>query len=371
MNPFKYGRVVSDEDFCSRPGLEEQLANFIRSKQNVLIEGERRTGKTSLICETVRKLKSYRCLYIDLFEIRTVGDFCRRTVNALIAMEKRAGFVETLVKSLAHLRPKMTIDPLTGEPSIGLEAAAGSKPDLIEGLMDLIAREYGNRRTVVVFDEFQDVLLCKDARPLLALLRGKIQFTMMIPFVFSGSIRHRMHEIFYDPASPFFKSAASMTVACLERKRFGEFITAKFLHNGGRRVAPELLATIFEIAQEVPGDVQELCAAIWDSTSSRQSITADIIPTALELIFSRERKVYENHLGLLTGQQLRCLVSIARLNGKAPFSTEFIRDSGIRQPGSIRKALERLITLNIIFIVGKEYKFVNPFFRTWLLRTGY
>jgi hypothetical protein len=54
-----------------------------------------------------------------------------------------------------------------------------------------------------------------------------------------------------------------------------------------------------------------------------------------------------------------------------PFSAEFIQDSGIRQPGSIKKALERLIALNIIFVVRKEYKFVNPFFRTWLLGKGF
>ncbi len=131
------------------------------------------------------------------------------------------------------------------------------------------------------------------------------------------------------------------------------------------------MKTIFEIAQNIPGDVQELCAAIWDTTSNRQSITPEIIPTALDLIFSREQRVYENHLGLLTGQQLRCLVSLARLNGKTPFSAEFIQDSGIRQPGSIKKALERLIALNIIFIVRKGYKFVNPFFRTWLLGKGF
>ncbi|MBN1577166.1 MAG: ATP-binding protein [Chitinispirillaceae bacterium] len=371
MNPFKYGRIVVDEDFCSRPVIEEQLTNFILSKQNVLIEGERRTGKTSLIYETVRKLKSYRYLYIDCFEIRTIEDFCRRTVNAMISMEKRAGFIESLVKSLAHLRPKMTIDPLTGEPSIGLDAVTGARPDSIEGLMDVIADEYGKRKIVVVFDEFQDILHLKDAQAILAVFRGKIQFHTSIPYVFSGSIRGSMHEIFYDPASPFFKSAASMTVSNLERERFGEFIIAKFLHNGGRRIQKELLTAVFEIAQDTPGDVQELCAAIWDSTSSRQSITTDIIPAALDLIFSREQRVYENYLGLLTGQQLRCLVSLARLNGKAPFSAEFIQDSGIRQPGSIQKALERLIGLRIIYLVNREYKYVNPFFRAWLLGKGY
>ncbi|MEE8433024.1 MAG: hypothetical protein V3S16_17390 [Candidatus Desulfatibia sp.] len=55
MNPFKYGQIVKENDFCRRPELEKNLANQIKRGQNVYIQGERRTGKSSLIYETVRK----------------------------------------------------------------------------------------------------------------------------------------------------------------------------------------------------------------------------------------------------------------------------------------------------------------------------
>ena len=37
MNPFVYGRVVSSSDFCPRPRLSRMLGEFIRSRQNVLV----------------------------------------------------------------------------------------------------------------------------------------------------------------------------------------------------------------------------------------------------------------------------------------------------------------------------------------------
>jgi hypothetical protein len=40
MNPFKYGQVVFDDDFCPRPKLEKALNSHISSAQNVLLEGE-------------------------------------------------------------------------------------------------------------------------------------------------------------------------------------------------------------------------------------------------------------------------------------------------------------------------------------------
>ena len=93
MNPFAYGRVVSKNDFCPRPALEKELKSHISSNQNVVIEGERRTGKTSLICETIRKIKGARRLYVDLLEIKTVDDLCRRLVKAIVPMSNSGDFL--------------------------------------------------------------------------------------------------------------------------------------------------------------------------------------------------------------------------------------------------------------------------------------
>jgi len=52
---------------------------------------------------------------------------------------------------------------------------------------------------------------------------------------------------------------------------------------------------------------------------------------------------------------------------KIPLSSEFIQVTGISQPASVKKALNRLIQLKIIYRYQKEYKFINPFFKSWLI----
>ena len=47
--PFRYGCVVDGEYFCPRPELERQLRRYAESGQNLVIQGERRMGKTSLV----------------------------------------------------------------------------------------------------------------------------------------------------------------------------------------------------------------------------------------------------------------------------------------------------------------------------------
>lgn len=54
MNPFKYGCIVNGDFFCPRPLQEQELRRFVESGQNVVIQGERRMGKTSLVCEAIR-----------------------------------------------------------------------------------------------------------------------------------------------------------------------------------------------------------------------------------------------------------------------------------------------------------------------------
>ena len=366
MNPFKYGRVVSATDFCPRPRLIKQLKGFIQSGQNVVIQGERRIGKTSLIYETVRSLKKTRLLYVDLLEIKTIDDLCKRLIKAFISMERQGGFLEKILKSLSHLRPSLSLDPLTGEPTISLDATARFKPESLEDILDIIKKNSSRKTLVVVFDEFQDILNLEESRKILALLRGKIQFHGNTPYIFAGSIRNRMDEIFNDPDSAFFKSAISLSVGPLQKDQFISFLRGKFA-TGKRKIDSVTLEKIFDMADQIPGDVQQLCEAIWETSSYKDLIKETNIPTALKLIYSRESKGYETVLVQLTGQQVKCLVGLAKFGGRAPQSAAFLQGVGVPLPASVSKALKRLEQLKIVFRQQGEIRFINPFFKSWLL----
>jgi archaellum biogenesis ATPase FlaH len=367
MNPFSYGQIVKGTDFCRRPELVKKLAENIKRGQNVYIQGERRTGKSSLIFETIRTLKKFRTIYTDLLEVKSSDDFIKRMVMAVISMEKSRGYLDKVFQKLSHIRPVASIDPITGLPTLTIDAAVELQPNSIGGVLDLIASYHSKTRPiVVVFDEFQDILNLKDARQTLALLRSKVQFQTHIAYVFAGSIRNKMDSIFNDPDSAFFKSAIPIHVGPLDSGIFHEFIKNRF-NTGKRQIDPEAIGDIFDICFKIPGDVQQLCSALWDTTAPGEQITAVRIPVALELIFSHELKGYETILKIVSSQQLKLLTALARLGGKAPMSSAFLKNSGIAQASSIQRALGRLIDLRIIFHYENEYRFVNPFFRAWLL----
>jgi hypothetical protein len=208
-----------------------------------------------------------------------------------------------------------------------------------------------------------------DAHEALALLRSSIQFQTLIPYIFVGSIRHKMNEIFSDHESPFFKSAIPLAVDPLPFEIFSKFLKKKFA-NENRKIATGVLEKVFAIANDIPGDIQQLCEALWEITSEKETIDANKLKSALELIFAREQKSYENYIRLLTNIQYRCLLAIARQGGTGVFSVAFLKSAGFNNPSTVRRAITRLTNLNIVFESQGAYQFINPFFRAWLLQNG-
>ncbi|NCC53108.1 MAG: hypothetical protein EOM20_18105 [Spartobacteria bacterium] len=100
--------------------------------------------------ETVRQLKRYRMLYVDLLEIKTADDLCKRMVKALISMEQQAGLLEKILKNLAQLRPVISIDPLTGQPTVSVDAGVRLNPNSLDGILDLVRDSHKRMRLVVV-----------------------------------------------------------------------------------------------------------------------------------------------------------------------------------------------------------------------------
>jgi hypothetical protein len=160
-----------------------------------------------------------------------------------------------------------------------------------------------------------------------------------------------------------------MTVDPLPYKGFSQFLRKKFT-KGQRKIDDGTLKKVFEMANNISGDIQQLCEALWEVTSQKEIIGMDKLKSALELIFSREQRSYENYISLLTNIQLKCLMAIAMEGGKKVFSISFMKSAGFNNPSTVKRAITRLIKLNILFESEDEYRFTNPFFRAWLPHKG-
>ena len=366
MNPFRHGCAVDGEFFCPRPGLERQLRSFAESGQNVVVQGERRMGKTSLIRHAVTGMRKMSMLYVDLYCIRTLSDFCRRVMNGIAEANENMSFIRKAMSFVHQLRPTLSFDVNTGAPQISLDTRAANEPDSLDFVMGMIRRLAKDERMCVVFDEFQDILDIDRSDVVLAEMRSTIQFQPDTPYFFSGSVRNDMMRIFDDSRSPFFKSAATFTVGPIESSEFERFIAARF-RKGDRKVDAETIRTLIGYADSVTGDVQELCEAIWDTTDSGADVTAKDIPRALDCVFAREGEAFGESIRQLTPLQVSVLRAFSELDTSSVFSGEFMQCVGTTSTGALRTAINRLVSKRIIYQFGGKYRFANPFFKAWLV----
>jgi len=349
--------------------LLKNIIGYIQSSQNMVVLGERRVGKSSAVNEAISKCKIERLLYVDLLGIKSIDGLCKRILRAIVVLEQETGWFDKIIKTLSYLRPTISVDPLTSLPTVSFDASFEMKANSIPEVLTVIESLEKKRRLVVVFDQFQDILKLEDSHEALALMRSKIQFQGDIPYIFVGSIRHEMDKIFTHHDSPFFKSAIPLTVNTLPYGEFSRFLKKKFA-TGLRRINDDVLEKVFKIADNIPGDIQQLCEALWEVTSEKEIISLDKLKNAIELIFAREQKSYENYVGILTNIQVRCLMAIAKEGGKSVFSVSFMKAAGFNNPSSVRRAIIRLVKLNILFKSNGEYRFINPFFKAWLPQKG-
>lgn len=368
MNPFKYGSTVSDEHFCQRPELASSISGHVAASQNIHIEGERRTGKTSLILDVCNVIPN-PLLHVDFLLVKSVDDIRGRLVDGLSTASWHVGAFEKLVKALAHLRPTISVHPATGEPTISLAPGDNAKlgeKSLVE-LLEFARTTFSGKNPVLFFDEFQDILKNPNASSLLAILRSSIQNHHDCAYVFSGSSRSDMDSIFRDPDSPFFKSAIPVPVGSIDRKDFVPFLVSRF-GQGDRTASTETISTLLDIVSDNPGDAQELCNCLWEATSGGAAISPGDIEAALNLIFARELKYFEQVIGSITPIQKKCLHGIAALAGFGVYSNRFSELTGIHNTGTITKAIKRLQDIRIIHNNGKQIAFASPFLKLWLIR---
>ena len=302
---------------------------------------------------------------LDLMNIKGIDALCRKFISALGVMEQQAGFVEKFIRSIPALRPTMTLDPITGMPTFGIDSAVTLSASNLQQIIGLVKTAYQRKKLVVVLDEFQSVLALDNSDEVLAELRAQIQHAPEIPFFFAGSIRHQMESIFTSHDSPFFKSAIPMAITPLTYEEFTPFLVKRF-ERGERKVSTERLEGIFALSGGITGDVQQFCEAIWYVTEPGDEISQQHVASAIDILISREKLSFQSALAKITRTQLGVLNALAELGGKNTASKDFLARANSRNASSVKKALESMDKQKLVYRTEAGWKFMNPVFRLFL-----
>ena len=213
QNPFVVGKYISDEYFCDRKKETDFLIRQIRNGRNTALISPRRMGKTGLIQHTfsisdIRR--DFHTFFVDIYSTGSLAEFVYLLGKAVYdeLKPRRKVLQEKFFQIIKSLRAGFSLDPVTGDPKfeIGIGEIASPQTTLSEIFEYL---ETADMPCVVAIDEFQQIGTYEEMN-IEALLRTEIQKCRNTVFVFSGSKRHLMNNMFNSSSRPFYQSAISM-----------------------------------------------------------------------------------------------------------------------------------------------------------------
>ncbi|MBQ5423819.1 MAG: ATP-binding protein, partial [Bacteroidales bacterium] len=250
-NPFIINGDIPSEYFCDRKEESKKLIQMLTNGENVCLMSPRRMGKSKLIqfCYDQEPLCSdHYCFYIDIFHTTSLREFTYTFGRQVFSTLRSKSQKMTLwfVQALKSLSADFGFDPSTGMPKFSLSLGDVHNPEFtLEEIFK--ALEQADKPCIVCFDEFQQIANYPE-KNIEALLRGHIQHLGNANFIFSGSSRHLITQMFYSYARPFYNSTTSLTLDAISLEEYTKFTTYWF-NQFSKQIEPQLIAQIYQVME--------------------------------------------------------------------------------------------------------------------------
>ena len=365
-NPFLLTGYLSPDYFCDRERETQKLISALHNGRNVTLISPRRMGKTGLIRHVFHQMEAdqqARCYYVDLYKTDSLTSLVEQLANVVLGSldtteEKIIKKVTTFFKSL---RPLFSFDSLSGVPTFMVDV----KPEWAEhSLAEIFSyMEQSGEQCVVAMDEFQSITNYGD-RNVEALLRSHIQQLTSVHFIFSGSQRHVLENMFTSANRPFYQSTQILNLYEIEEQSYYEFATEKMAVHG-----QQLPADVFGyLYQKLAGHtwyVQLMLNRLYES--GEPLISKDIVDNVLMGIVDENEATFQTFMRLVTPAQAKLLRAIAKEeNVRQAFSQSFINRYHLGATSTVKSALKVLVEKELVLDAQGAYQVYDRFFALWL-----
>ena len=359
-NPFSYSEYVTGEAFCNRGAEQKDLIYYAQNSQNVLIFSHRRMGKTSLVHQVIHRLKKSKpkvnSVYIDLYGTLDENDFIDAILTGLTQIESK---LERILKQMAGLKVTGGFDPLTNLPTLSASIKPREKPEYLEKALNLLVSYSTNQKLLVVFDEFQEVAKYSEAG-FEKRLRKVIQGHRNISYIFSGSQKHILIEMFDTAKRAFYKMARSYPLEKIEIRDYTDW-AQKLFKKKNVTVDEEIIIDIVERCDYQPMYIQQFLFDLWRS----DIISLDVLEEIQKSIITRQKNQFIVLWDLLTQNQKKALRLLAETEGESIYAAEQLQRVGFNSGSVLQRALLSLVEKEILS-KNATFQFQDVMLKKWV-----
>lgn len=372
LNPFVVGRYVSDKYFCDREKETEFLIKQIENGRNIALISPRRMGKTGLIrhCFHQPRLSdNYYTFFVDIYATSSLAEFVYLLGKTIYEelKPKKTVWAEKFFQIITSLRVGFKMDAITGEPGFDIGLGDIQTPQItLDEIFQYL--DAADKPCIVAIDEFQQIGSYEE-KNVEAMLRTKIQQCKQTMFIYSGSKRHLMSNMFHSSSKPFYQSAISMGLEPIPMDMYVEFANRLF-EERGKHVSSELVENVYRLFDGCTWFMQMMMNELFALTGHDETCGVDKLDEARKNVIQAQEVSYKDLLARLAPKQKLILQAIAKERlVKGITSSAFIKKYNLPSASSVQAALKPLLKNDLVTQDGDAYRVYDYFFSEWLAKS--
>ena len=350
-NPFVIGKYISKEYFCDREEETAFLSKQLINGRNVTLISDRRIGKSGLISHVFAQpdiQQQFYTIVVDLYATNSLAEmvytFSKEVYQSIEKQSK--SWLDKFFQVISSLRIGFKLDAITGSPTFDIGLGDITAPEMtLEQVFAFL--ELADKPCVVAFDEFQQITNYPE-KNIEALLRTHIQRCKKSQFIFSGSRKHLMSQMFLSPSKPFYQSTINMGLDTIPRDTYVDFAKQMF-SLGNKTIDDEAVIQVYDLCRGITWYMQMLLNEMYTLTMGDQPCRVEMIESALNNVVLVQEPFYREILAALPTKQKSLLYALVKENGaKNITSAAFIQKHKLRSASSVQSALKGLYEKDLV-----------------------
>jgi len=369
INPFIISGYEGADYFCDREAETLRLCSEIVNGNNVALIATRRIGKSGLVHHSFaqEELNGYLTFFVDIYDTCSLPELVFRMSQEIVRRLKPRGLrmLQSFWNVAHSLQAGITISPM-GEPSFNLQVGDIHRPETtLDEIFEYL--EQAELPCIVAIDEFQQIAKYPE-KNVEATLRTYIQRCHNARFIFAGSQRHVMSEMFTSPARPFYQSVSIMHLGIIDIQRYDDFARSHF-EAAGKHLAEGVTEMVYSYSRGITWYSQKLFNTLYSQTAAGETCTSDDVQTALSYILDTLEYSFRETLFRIPEKQKQLLVALA-LSGpsKAITSSDFVRRNRLPSSSSVQAAIRGLLDKDFVTMEQGIYSVYDLFLEYWIRR---
>lgn len=367
-NPFIISGYVAPQYFCDREVETETLTKLIENGNNVALISTRRLGKTGLIKNYFEQefiKEKYNTFFIDIYSTKNLREFVyalsKEILKALKPLGKKA--IEQFWNSVKSLQAGISFDPF-GNPNFGVQLGdiRYSETTLDEIFAYL---ESSPKPCIVAIDEFQQITNYPESN-IEAILRTHIQQCKNSHFIFAGSQRHIMGNMFTSPSRPFYQSVSMIHLEAIAIDKYIDFALTQF-ENYGKKIDKQVVIDCYNKFNGITWYIQKMLNTLFFMTEKGDTCSTSMINTALQNTLESMDYAYSEMIFRLSDKQKELLLAINQDDVATNItSSNFIKRHNLASASSIQSAIKILLDKDFVTLEQGRYQLYDQFLSIWL-----